>query len=605
MRLYFGGTLSLLSVFWCCRCGRYRYRVSSIPSPAMFLFPGHRYLGPGNPLDNGEPVDEDDRIAQDHDQAYSRAESDSDIFAADRSSFGAFTSDFLHTGNWHSALGAAGLGVKNLVEEKILGRTLYGMPGGRKRGNQGELDSTAAKRLHGEGGAEAGMSGSDELSDMPSAPGGAGVGGHHTHSSEVVQQILRVPRDHGVVTVFRDSKILTTWGYAMSKIDLKYDAEKTFSGIVTSLSRLPVDRPYLYIPHGTFLALPPHTRALECSVKITPHGLRTPWKTGSSVVQPVNSDMLVYGVSSVGLNHHFDTGMCRITQGVAQNAMKPQTVQPFSATDHTDLSKSYWGLHVDADSNVQRHDDRTSIPTCMGAPRHNFAYDFIHFEHMSPRMTKHVNQYPFKGQVGTPIVNYHHKFKNAWLRLGPTYESGNELLTRTSLGLSVDVAGYTTSNLSHVPENKQTPVTHTTSRLHPDDILQRKVNYMQPLEKSWFTRGLAPMHLDEIQPSVGFGIMAVSKSNKDDPGSTDRFQDVAAFFQVDTELVVHTDVDTIAPSKIMLSSKAGPYLRHTKREIKLSTNSLSRHGRPVHLNNTAAEIVAYDAAIEAAKTPAQ
>lgn len=48
-------------------------------------------------------------------------------------------------------------------------------------------------------------------------------------------------------------------------------------------------------------------------------------------------------------------------------------------------------------------------------------------------------------------------------------------------------------------------------RFRPDDFLQPKVNYLQPLEKSWFTRGLAPMQIDEVQPSLGFGIMAVSK----------------------------------------------------------------------------------------------
>lgn len=193
----------------------------------MFVFPGHRYLGPGNPLINGDPVDEDDRIAQQHDQAYSLARSDADVFAADRTSVRAFASDFGRTGNWHSALGAAGLGIKNVVEEKILGRSLYGMPSGRKRGNQGESDSAAPKRQYGDSGEAPIMSNTaDELSDAPAAPGGAGVGGHHPASSEVVQQILRVPRDHGVVTVFRDSKILTTWGYAMIKMDLKYDSDK-------------------------------------------------------------------------------------------------------------------------------------------------------------------------------------------------------------------------------------------------------------------------------------------------------------------------------------------------------------------------------------------
>lgn len=39
-------------------------------SDAGFNFPGHKYLGPGNSLDRGPPVDADDAAAQAHDQAY-------------------------------------------------------------------------------------------------------------------------------------------------------------------------------------------------------------------------------------------------------------------------------------------------------------------------------------------------------------------------------------------------------------------------------------------------------------------------------------------------------------------------------------------------------
>lgn len=39
-------------------------------------------MGPGNPLFNGEPVDEDDRIDQEHDHLYDKEESDKDIFEA-------------------------------------------------------------------------------------------------------------------------------------------------------------------------------------------------------------------------------------------------------------------------------------------------------------------------------------------------------------------------------------------------------------------------------------------------------------------------------------------------------------------------------------------
>lgn len=79
-------------------------------------FPGHNYLGPGNPVDNGEPVDEDDRIAQQHDQEYEVAATDSDIRAADRRAINRFTTNFTTTGNYHSAIGAIGLGGKYLLE---------------------------------------------------------------------------------------------------------------------------------------------------------------------------------------------------------------------------------------------------------------------------------------------------------------------------------------------------------------------------------------------------------------------------------------------------------------------------------------------------------
>lgn len=567
----------------------------------MPLFPGHRYLGPGNRLHNGEPVDEDDRIARRHDEAYSRAQSDADVFAADRQYTKEFFKDFVSTGNWHSALGAVGLGTKNLVEEKVLGRSLYGMPpAGRKRGNQDQPGPSSAKRQQHDttDGGDEEMS--ETAADAPSAPpaGGAGIGSNHPNTSEHVQQILRVPRDHGVVTVFNDSKILTTWGYAMLKTSLKYDGEKNFPGIVTSMSRLPVDRAYLYIPHGTYLNLPAHTKAVQCSAKITPHGLRTPWKTGSSVVQPVNSDMLVYGVSAIGLNHSMDTGMCRITHGTTHNAMKPQTIVPFSIEHHAELAKSYWGLEIQPMTETQEYDDKATASASMGAPRHNFAYDFVHIDGISPRLTKFVNQYPFKGQVGTPIVNYEHKFDNAWLRMGPTYGAGNELLTHSVLGVPADAAKYTTTNFSNIESYTQTPEENTIMRLRPEDFQnKRRVRYLEPLEKSWYRRGLGPMAQGSIQPSVGFGIMAVSKANKDDPGSSDKFQDVTAFFQVDTELVIHSCMDTIAPDCVMLPASEGPYLRHTRAKIKLPPNSLSREGRQAQLINTQEDIRAYEAEI--------
>lgn len=85
-------------------------------------FYGHKYLGPGNKLLNGEPVDEDDKIAQRHDHQYSDIQQRSDnnfkqdVWAADREAIGDFTNDFLGNSNWHSAVGAIGLGIKHGAE---------------------------------------------------------------------------------------------------------------------------------------------------------------------------------------------------------------------------------------------------------------------------------------------------------------------------------------------------------------------------------------------------------------------------------------------------------------------------------------------------------
>ena len=43
---------------------------------------GYKYLGPGNKLDKGEPVNRADRIAQIHDFAYDKAKTKEDVYQA-------------------------------------------------------------------------------------------------------------------------------------------------------------------------------------------------------------------------------------------------------------------------------------------------------------------------------------------------------------------------------------------------------------------------------------------------------------------------------------------------------------------------------------------
>nr|QTE04069.1 MAG: VP [Phylloscopus proregulus parvoviridae sp.] len=86
-----------------------------------FLYPGHNYLGPGNPLENGPAVDKSDQIAKKHDYAYHNATSIKDIYESDRQAIGEFARDFVIHPNLPSLAGAVGLGSKYLVEKNVTG----------------------------------------------------------------------------------------------------------------------------------------------------------------------------------------------------------------------------------------------------------------------------------------------------------------------------------------------------------------------------------------------------------------------------------------------------------------------------------------------------
>ncbi|XP_020285880.1 uncharacterized protein LOC109855740 [Pseudomyrmex gracilis] len=98
--------------------------------------PGHRYLGPGNTLNEGNPIDEDDLIAKIHDIEYEYLPET--INQHGEIAIDNFLNNFVQTGNWHSILGGLGLQVKRQYES-VFGQQ-YPMPHG------GQDDYTGALR---------------------------------------------------------------------------------------------------------------------------------------------------------------------------------------------------------------------------------------------------------------------------------------------------------------------------------------------------------------------------------------------------------------------------------------------------------------------------
>lgn len=95
--------------------------------------PGTKYIGPGNILNKGDPTSLSDADALKHDKAYNSAQNSKQIFKADKTLLKE-ASDHIAEGisgsgsikdTIQSGISGVGIGIKNIVEESILGDSLY------------------------------------------------------------------------------------------------------------------------------------------------------------------------------------------------------------------------------------------------------------------------------------------------------------------------------------------------------------------------------------------------------------------------------------------------------------------------------------------------
>lgn len=86
---------------------------------------GYRYLGPGNPLPNGEPINQLDALAKEHDESYVRAEDQVNVLESDleytcKFYLNSLRPDASPTEKIWSVIGAVGLGIKSAEELPFL-----------------------------------------------------------------------------------------------------------------------------------------------------------------------------------------------------------------------------------------------------------------------------------------------------------------------------------------------------------------------------------------------------------------------------------------------------------------------------------------------------
>lgn len=82
-------------------------------------WPGYKYLGPGNDVDLGEPVNDADAIARYHDLEYELAQKWNDIRDADRDALKGFADSFRQKPTLGALVGLVGIGTKYGIESVV------------------------------------------------------------------------------------------------------------------------------------------------------------------------------------------------------------------------------------------------------------------------------------------------------------------------------------------------------------------------------------------------------------------------------------------------------------------------------------------------------
>lgn len=331
--------------------------------------PGYKYLGPGNDLFSGEPVNDADKVAQTHDWDYAQAKSKQDIFKADKSAIDSFK----NTSGFGGFIGKTGLQIKNFFEESI-NHTVYpfnlpdksmvGPPSKIRKLNPTEItknkadstttDEPAAKKQKLQTnafGADTTQSSMDPDNNMFSdAAGGSGVpaqtrGGGSLGSGQTAT-IFHGSAQHENWVNFNYQK---TCRWAMSNKPIQhsysiYEKERRLTlghGIC-----LPVQSLAWYLSYEEYAFLKKNFQEVwieHATCDVHSYGVRLPFETNTTNSSVANASAQYPLCQWVGLENHYKIGMTNYNDTVKKVLGDDEWIKPKSDTNE-DWSESFKNL---------------------------------------------------------------------------------------------------------------------------------------------------------------------------------------------------------------------------------------------------------------------
>lgn len=549
-----------------------------------FLYPGHNYLGPGNDLINGPPVDKADEIAREHDYSYHNADNSTDIFKSDVTNTIKFAKDFIDKPNLPSFSGALGLGLKTYVESS-LGQTIYPFehnhfakganevnkflggndwfPKQPKRSIQEDEEMSEKKRkLSDSGSGPMEVSSTDGTNNNPQAgsglPGGTGA--------DVMATIIKNPHLPNSMFAFKKTWQFYTgaFQFATTPAVLFFDAttNPAFNALspdtqvlITPLAALDPGMLPLYMSPYEYSQLPAFTHAKACRIKVTPLGYRLPFQTNEAAAGYANSQTLVQIAHSVGLNTMYD--ITATTYSI--DPANPTVVTKTDSVEDDYVSKLYGnpdaaaGRIIGANVGVPVHLNLyTGILSCRDKSGALTAGETVNL--IDNMQIQNVND-----TKGVPIINFQHEFKNGLLNvpnqvidsqrrkyIGTTPAPGTNVWAEASEG--VNQTAFSTYNSFPNPSKPagfgETGDTTNNSFDQQDPLTA--ITYNRCIEKSFWLQNQAAQHqTPDYTPLLHYGCMPVP--NNPALATAETYSPCVIQWQVECELMCEVNLNSINP----------------------------------------------------------
>lgn len=464
----------------------------------MFLYPGHKYLGPGNKFKNGTPVDEADEIARKHDYSYIVAKTKEDIFNSDKEAISEFNKSYKSNFNLPSFVGSVGLNLKHFTES-TLNRTIYpwNMPPGSKRpSNSGDQEvpnkQVNAGSISAPGGSTSEISmDTDDImvGDQPlSADPSSGKGGGGSLHGQTAQIFSGYPQEPSWTTL--TFKKTYRWTYKSSLPAWKYDVDhKKYQFDIGSAISIPVNHLYWYISPGEYWQLKQYdiVECLHAKNEIYNYGIRLPFATNDSSSTMANASAQYPLCQWLGLEEDYDITH---TEDDEKTAAKCYGKNSDFVSTQTDWTTTFLNLSARATS---RKFERNCILMC---PQSNTNVVYI------PNTNEYAHVVNGTMNLGK-VFEWSHKCKNGLIGQKHNPESS------AGAGILIDLSTFPNfmatkgmSNVNVTKPEQETLDNRTVYRGISDDTQPSTYNKMKIDGNIVFGRNASNITQTKIKPFI-------------------------------------------------------------------------------------------------------